>query len=284
MKTNSLLFLLVVFCFFQEAKAQYIKVDDTFTTQHLVEKVLVNSSCAQVSNFKETGDTFTTGKKSLGFFDFNGSAFPFKQGIFLSTWSSNNTPGPYIDNQRGGGNINWGGDADLDAALGISSTNASVIEFDFVPLTDYVSFNYFFASNEYQLYFPCQYSDGFAFLIKEKGSTTPYKNLAVLPGTTTPVSSKIVHPLINPVTTSNNVIPGCPAINENYFNGYNAFNSPINYAGQTKVLTAETKVTAGKTYHIKLVVADDIEEVYDSAVFIEAGSFSAKIDLGPDRL
>ncbi|OAZ04385.1 T9SS type B sorting domain-containing protein [Flavobacterium succinicans] len=284
MKTNSFLFLLVVFCFFQEAKAQYIKVDDTFNTLYLVEKVLVNSSCAQVSNFKETGDTFTTGKKSLGFFDFNGSAFPFKQGIFLSTWSSNNTPGPYVDNQRGGGSKNWGGDADLDAALGISSINASVIEFDFVPLTDYVSFNYFFASNEYQSYFPCQYSDGFAFLIKEKGSATPYKNLAVLPGTTIPVASTSVHPLINPVPTSNNVIPGCPAQNEIYFGGYNQFNSPINYAGQTKVLTAETKVTAGKTYHIKLVVADDREEVFDSAVFIEAGSFNAKIDLGPDRL
>lgn len=284
MKIKSFLFLLVVFCFFQNAKAQYIKVDDTFTTQYLVEKVLVNSPCAQVSDFKETGDTFTTGKKSLGFFDFNGTSFPFKQGIFLSTWSSNNTPGPYIDNQRGGGSRNWGGDPDLNAALGILSINASVIEFDFVPLTDYVSFNYLFASNEYQSYFPCEFSDGFAFLIKEKGSTTPYKNLAVLPGTTTPVSSKIVHPLINSVTTNNNVIPGCPAINENYFNGYNTFNSPINYAGQTRVLTAETKVTAGKTYHIKLVVADDREEVFDSAVFIEAGSFNSKIDLGPDRL
>lgn len=284
MKIKSFLFLLVVFCFFQKAKAQFIKVDDTFNTQHLVEKVLVNSSCAQVSNFSESGDTFTPSRKSLGFFDANGTSFPFKQGIFLSTWSSNNTPGPYVENQRGGGSKNWGGDVDLDAVLGISSINASVIEFDFVPLTDYVSFNYLFASNEYQSYFPCEFSDGFAFLIKEKGSTTPYKNLAVLPGTTTPVSSKIVHPLINPVTTSNGVRPGCPAINENFFNGYNAFNSPINYAGQTKVLTAETKVTAGKTYHIKLVVADDREEVFDSAVFIEAGSFSSKIDLGADRL
>ena len=283
MKIKSFLFLLVVFCFFQKAKAQFIKVDDTFNTQHLVEKVLVNSSCAQVSDFSESGDTFTPSRKSLGFFDANGTSFPFKQGIFLSTSSSNNTPGPFI-NQRGGGSKNWGGDADLDAALGISSINASVIEFDFVPLTDYVSFNYLFASNEYQLYYPCQYSDGFAFLIKEKGSTTPYKNLAVIPETTIPVASTSVHPLINPISNGNSTTSGCPAQNEIYFGGYNQSNSPINYAGQTKVLTAETKVTAGKTYHIKLVVADDREEVFDSAVFIEAGSFSSKIDLEPDRL
>ena len=102
MKIKSLLFLLAFFCYFQKAKAQFIKVDDTFNTQHLVEKVLVNSSCAQVSDFSESGDNFTPSRKSLGFFDFNGTSFPFKQGIFLSTWSSNNTPGPY-DNQRGGG-------------------------------------------------------------------------------------------------------------------------------------------------------------------------------------
>ena len=284
MKIKSFLFILAFFSFFQKAKAQYIKVDDTFNTQHLVEKVLVNSSCAQVANFSESGDTFTTGSKSLGFFDANGTSFPFKQGLFLSTWSSNNTPGPYVANQGNNGSKNWAGDADLDAALGISSINASVIEFDFVPLTDYVSFNYLFASNEYQENYPCSYSDGFAFLIKEKGSTAPYKNLAVLPGTTTPVSSKTVHPLINPIQNGSATFPGCPAINEIYFNGYNTFNSPINYVGQTKVLTAETKVTAGKTYHIKLVVADDQDERIDSAVFIEAGSFNVKIDLGPDRL
>ena len=73
MKIKSFLFLLVVFCFFQKAKAQFIKVDDTFNTQHLVEKVLVNSSCAQVSNFSESGDTFTPSRKSLGFFDFKPS-------------------------------------------------------------------------------------------------------------------------------------------------------------------------------------------------------------------
>ena len=106
----------------------------------------------------------------------------------------------------------------------------------------------------------------------------------MIPETTIPVASTSVHPLINPISNGNSTTSGCPAQNEIYFGGYNQSNSPINYAGQTKVLTAETKVTAGKTYHIKLVVADDREEIFDSAVFIEAGSFSSKIDLGPDRL
>lgn len=275
---------MLLFFVSQQTKAQYIKVDDTFSTQHLVEKVLVNSTCAQVSNYIESGDTFTPGQKSIGFFDATATSFPFKQGLFLSTWSSGNTPGPFIDNQNSSGSSNWKGDADLDAILGISSINASVLEFDFVPLTDFVSFNYLFASNEYQSYFPCEYSDGFAFLIKEKGSSTAYQNLAVVPETTTPVASTSVHPQIDPTPTNNTLHPGCSAKNENYFNGYNTFGNPINYAGQTKVLKAATKVTAGKTYHIKLVIADDRLIDYDSAVFIEAGSFSSKITLGPDRL
>jgi hypothetical protein len=49
-------------------------------------------------------------------------------------------------------------------------------------------------------------------------------------------------------------------------------------------LTAQTTVVAGKTYHIKLVIADQGGNYYDSAVFLEAGSFKSKIDLGSDRL
>ena len=68
-----------------------------------------------------------------------------------------------------------------------------------------------------------------------------------------------------------------------YFNGFNTPASPVNYSGQTIKMNAQTDVIAGKTYHIKLIIADDGEEYYDSAVFLEAGSFSAKMDLGPDR-
>lgn len=49
-------------------------------------------------------------------------------------------------------------------------------------------------------------------------------------------------------------------------------------------MNAQTSVVPGTTYHIKLVIADDKNQYYDSAVFLKAGSFSPKIDLGPDRL
>ena len=254
--------------------AQNITVDDSYTPQQLVENVLVNSSCATVSNYSATGDTAPVGQNSYGYFNNAGGSFPFKEGVLLSTWSANNSKGPYVFYRGDGNDTAWPGDTDLNQAIGISSTNATVLEFDFTPLTNFLSFDYIFASNEYKDESPCKYSDGFAFLIKEKGSAADYQNLAVIPETRTPVSSINIHPATN----------GCSAVNEKYYNGNNIATSPINYAGQTVVMNAQTAVVAGTTYHIKLVIADDKNEYFDSAVFLKAGSFAPKIDLGPDRL
>ncbi|MEN2413759.1 choice-of-anchor L domain-containing protein [Flavobacterium mesophilum] len=262
---------------------QYINIDDRRTPQQLIENVLVNSSCASASNATGKGDTFTVGQQSFAYFNAGSSGFPFAEGVILTTSTSRNAVGPYISN-NGGGNVNWTGDSDLNSILGINSINATVLEFDFVPLTDILSFNYIFASNEYQSFFPCEYSDGFAFLIKEAGTAGPYKNLAVLPNSTIPVSSTNVRPKIEPGYKSNgDPYPGCPAVNQNYFNGLNNNTSPVNYAGQTVVMNARTEVVTGKTYHIKLVIADDKNQYYDSAVFLQAGSFSSKIDFGADQ-
>jgi gliding motility-associated-like protein len=278
-------FLLVLFlsCLSSKINAQYISINDQKTPQELIDNILVNSSCVSISNTTGSGDTFTPGQNSFAYFNANGSNFPFSEGVVLTTSTSRNAVGPFITS-IGGGSTNWIGDADLNQILGINSINATSLEFDFVPLTDFLSFNYIFASNEYQYFFPCQYSDGFAFLIKEAGTSDPYQNLAVLPNTTEPVSSTKVRPKIEPGKTPNgDTYDGCDAVNENYFNGLNSASSPINYAGQVIEMNAQTKVVAGKKYHIKLVIADDDNQYYDSAVFLEAGSFSSKIDFGPDQ-
>ena len=265
--------------------AQFVKIDDQKTPQQLIENILVNSSCASATNATGKGDSFTPGKNSFAYFNAGTSGFPFSEGIVLTTSTSTEGIGPYVSN-IGSGDSRWSGDTDLNQILGINSINATSLEFDFVALTDIISFNYIFASNEYQYSFPCEYSDGFAFLIKEKGSTDPYKNIAVIPNTTTPVSSVNVRPDIPAGTgpgPTGTPYPGCPASNPSYFNGLNNNISPINYAGQTVVLNAQTAVTTGKTYHIKLVVADADQRYYDSAVFLQAGSFAAKIDFGKDR-
>lgn len=267
-----------------QLQAQSIIVNDTRNAIELVNLLSNNSSCIETENVNVTGDNFSAEKKSYGSFTNSSPNFPFQSGVVLSTWSSTESQGPFVRNQGGGSNL-WLGDADLDQALNINSVNATVLKFDFTPLTNTISFNYFFASNEYQDDFPCEYSDGFAFLIKEKESTAAYQNLAVIPNTTIPVSSTNIHPAIS--FMDDRTLKTCEASNESFFGQYNnspTNNSPINYAGQTRVLNAAATVVAGTTYHIKLVIADDRVNYYDSAIFIEAGSFNSKINLGPDRL
>jgi len=279
-------FLLVFFLCLLSAKikAQNITVDDSKTPESLVKNVLINSSCINTSNIKSSGNPTSSGS-SYASFNSGTSDFPFSGGIVLSTSASKNAEGPYIEaNSKGIQTKGWAGDDDLEKALNTTqSTQATVLEFDFVASTNVISFNYIFASNEYQTYFPCKYSDGFAFLIKEAESTEEYKNLAVLPNGITPVSSTTVHNAIEPYSDGTISSPGCPAQNEDFFDRYNTATSPINYAGQTKVMNARAQVIPNKKYHLKLVIADDDTREYNSAVFIEGGSFLSLVDFGADR-
>ena len=285
MKTAKTILFLVFLCSITTIVSAQINVNDNINEADLVGILTNNSPCVTPSNETAKGDTFTAGKNSYGSFDKDTSNFPFAKGIVLSTWSATNAIGPYITGNQGGGDASWSGDTDLNNALKITkSVNTTSLEFDFIPLTNFISFNYIFASNEYQKNYPCNYSDAFAFLIKEDTPMASYKNLAIIPGSLTPVSSENIHPLINDYTDNGVLRKGCQAINEKYFKGFNDATSPINYSGQTVVMNAQTNVIAGNKYHIKLVIADGKDVLLDSAVFLEAGSFSPKIDLGSDQL
>ena len=264
--------LLVLIC--SAASAQYISTDETYTPLQLIENVLINSGCASVSNVSVSGGNFVTGENSWGYFNANGSTFPFAEGIILSTGKIINAPGPNTFISDEGNVIGWNGDSDLNTALGITnSINATVLEFDFIPLGNQISFDYIFASEEYHGNATCTYSDGFAFLLKEVGSPT-YQNLALISNTTIPVKVTSVHP----------DIPGaCAAQNEQYFDAFNPLEYTTNFNGQTVVLTAKSVVLPGHQYHIKLVIADEGNYRYDSAIFLKGSSFSVGVDLGPDR-
>ncbi len=258
--------------------AQNIVVDSqTYSPQQLVEDILINSSCIEnvvVNNV--VGGDFGGTTQSYGYFDANGSSFPFQNGIVLTTGRLTNVPGPNTslsDDNAGG----WIGDSDLETALNENNTiNATILEFDFTAVASQISFRYIFASEEYQQGNPntCQYSDLFGFLIRPAGGSQ-YTNIALVPNTQTPVKVTTVHP---------DIPGGCAAINETYFESWNGPSAPINFNGQTKILTAIADVVPNQTYHVKLVIADEQNYRYDSAVFLEAGSFQLSTDLGPDLL
>ncbi|MBZ9652136.1 T9SS type B sorting domain-containing protein [Psychroflexus montanilacus] len=257
--------------------AQYVRTDpNTFSSQELIEDVLFSSNCVEnVQILESISGNFNDGMLSFGFFESIDSNFPFESGLVLSTGRLDNVDGPndtLSDDDAPG----WTGDADLENSLGISGTiNATVMRFTFTPNAQNISFRYIFASEEYQENNSntCIYSDAFAFLIRPVGSQN-YENIAVIPGTQTPVL----------VTTVRPEIPGaCEALNEEFFGQFNGTDAPINFNGQTAILTAEAEVIPNQDYEIKLVIADEQNYRYDSAVFLEANSFNVGFNLGIDR-
>jgi gliding motility-associated-like protein len=262
------------FCVFSQ---NVITDSQTFTPQQLIEDILIDSNCIEnvVVTNAVSGD-FGDSEKSYGYFDATGTGFPFQTGIVLSTGRLSNVQGPNDNLSDDDGN-NWTGDNDLEVALQETNTlNATILEFDFTSIANEISFRYIFASEEYQENNAntCNFSDLFGFLIRPINSST-YQNIALVPGTNTPVKVTTVHPEIP---------NGCAAQNEIYFDTFNPSTAPINFNGQTEILTATATTIPNQTYHVKLVIADEQNYRYDSAVFLEAGSFKLSSNLGPDRL
>lgn len=251
--------------------AQQVSVNNSVSPQDLIQNTLIQG-CVEVSNISSPSNGSSIGIGSFGYFERDASGFPFENGIVLTTGNATSAGNGQNNDILNEGDATWLTDSDLETALGITGTvNATSIEFDFVSISNQIQFNYILASEEYFGNFPCEYSDGFAFLIRQAGTTDPYVNIALVPGTTIPVNTNTVH---------DDIIGFCPASNGEYFEGYNL--GDTNYNGRTTVLSATATIQPNVQYQIKLVIADQTDQNYDSAVFIEGNSFDASVDLGED--
>ncbi len=253
-----------------------------YTPLQLVKDVLISSgtnSCVtpNVSNVQVSPNLpATNANRSWGYFNRGTTSFPFKDGIVLSTGYAQKAGNSYISSTLGD-DLPTGSDPDLVAATNPSATlnDAVILEFDFVPTSSQVKFNYLFASEEYTGTFPCSFSDAFALLLKPVAGG-PYVNMAVLPAPGTgPVSVTNIHPQNSFAGTN----MGCGAPNVAFFGGYNTANIETNFNGRTVPLQATATVVPGQAYHFKMVLADAIDSSYDSAVFLDGGSFNIGVEL-----
>ena len=254
-----------------------------YTVEELVTDVLIDSQCNQAFNItSSTGSDFGS-TNGIGYFEANGSSWPFENGLIMTSGDVANAPGPesgvLLD-----GTYAWPGDGDLEAFIpGLNAgdtNNASIIEFEFVPVSNSMSFDFIFAAEEYGT-FQCTFTDAFAFLLTDSAGNTT--NLAIVPGTEDPISVLTVR--------DDQYNGACESVNEEWFANYYGpgglppLTSPTNFIGHTEVMTASATVIPNEVYTIKLVVADDGDTIYDSAVFIDGGSFDiGQLDLGEDIL
>jgi hypothetical protein len=194
-----------------------------------------------------------------------GSVVGFNEGIVLGTGSVQTTAtgkGVEGPNQTGHNTTinNSPGDADLNTLSGKTTFDAAVLQFDFVPQSSTVQFTYVFSSDEYNEFANSNFNDTFGFLVNGQ-------NCALVPGTNTPVA-------VNTINGGNPL--GTNAQHPNLYrnNDLNDGGGSINTEmdGLTVPLTCNASVNAGATNHLKLAIADATDTLYDSNVFIQAGS------------
>lgn len=245
-------------------------VDTTLTPTQLAQSLV--GTGVSISNV-----TFTGGAGSTGSFTFaDSTVIGFGQGIVLSSGSAADVVGPNLSDWTSTTfpvqpSDPWGpGDADLTALSGYPTYDAAVLEFDFTPNANQVTFQYAFASDEYPEWVNTAFNDVFAFYV----NGVNYATVHTIAGDTTSPSVPVA---VNNINHGNalypDFVPARPDLfRENYFNPSGPSLLDLEQDGITTVLTFQAPVTPGVTNHMKLAIADASDGIYDSAVFIQAGS------------
>lgn len=211
-----------------------------------------------------SGVTSSCNSDSLGAVDF-GATSPFYEGatvthIGLSTGDLNLavTDSNIYDGSTG--EMGSPGDADLEVILGGGATNdACVLEFDVTSndgSSKQINFQYYFASEEYNEYVD-QFNDAFALWADGV-------NVALIPGTTTPVTINNVNVNVNSAFYNDNDLDTAnPAPFRTAFDGFT-----------TKLTTAPITVPDAGPVHLKIAVADAVDDAFDTATFLVGGSLT----------
>ena len=254
-----------------------ITVDNSLTPQEYVEQVLVGGGVT-VTNVTYNGQSNAMGGQfAIGSFQSVNTILPLDSGLVLSSGSVLGIPSGSTTFDPGSG---LSGDQDLLELSGQSSINDySILEFDFIPTGDTVSFNYIFASYEYTSFTCSQYNDAFGFFISGPGISGPFSNnamnIAVVPNTNIPITINTINDGLNADAGNYcyNADPNWQANSIYYVDNDNEVD--MNFNGLTVTLTAWAEVICGETYHIKLAIGDAVDSGLDSGVFLEGGSFSS---------
>jgi len=223
--------------------------------------------------------TYTGTTQQIGAFG-GTSNIGFASGVVISSGATTELVGPASFQSSGTINVSGISNADLLSVANLAATavgsgtitstkDAAILEFDFVPVSNIVSFNFVFSSEEYLTFVNTVFNDVFGFFVSGPGITGPYAspagfpngstNLALVPGTNTPITISTIHPGLNSQYYVNNT---------DTTQAMNGFTTPI---------PVTFSVICGETYHFKFAVADCQDNYLSTAVFMQSGSFSSAV-------
>ena len=236
-----------------------------YTTQSIITDVLLGDGIS-ISNLAYIGDS-----AAIGYFTQGEVYLNMEEGMLLSNGSAEqaNQIGGYFASANNNSTA-ANNDPDIITITNFAVYDASKYLILLVPTYDTLTIRYVWASEEYPEYACSLFNDAFGIFISGPGIDGPYENnginIAMLPDTNLAVSINNIHP------ENGN---GCAPFNEQYYNDNNYSVSPPVYDGFTTVFTAQVAVAPGQPYFLKLIIGDAGDGIFDSGVFLEAGSLSS---------
>jgi gliding motility-associated-like protein len=265
---------------FLQGQTTAMQVTPVDNIDQLVRDVFIKEGeCSRVSNIQLIGREAGVGAFSV---DAGAISIGLSGGLILSTGDAIDVVGPNeTNNTTSSGDLN-SSDYDLRRLSGRDVFDATGIEFDFVPSSSVVSFNYVFASEEYCEFVNQEFNDVFGFFVSGPGLNGKFDrnaiNVALLPDTDERVAINSVNHLRNAQFFIPNFLdrdieecklpPRFEPLRDVEFDGF------------TTRLRATIEVIPCQTYHIRLVVGDVSDNILDSGVFLEANSFDLGENIG----
>jgi hypothetical protein len=204
-------------------------------------------------------------RRAIGSFSDSSSIIEIEKGIVLTTGyaaSINKNPALPLYNFPGSYNHGLENIPELSPLISGNSKDGLILKFDFQPQTPLITFDYVFASLEYNGYACSEYSDPIAIFISGPGIDGE-KNIAVVPNTEIPVSINSINNIVNPDTLAGL----CTSTFPQYFNPFPLHGLIFN--GSTVKMQASQEVTPCEQYTIRIMIADGSDESFDSALFIK---------------
>lgn len=257
----------IIFCNLHLNAQVQVRLSNTsnFTPKDMIENIFLGEG-VEVLDVKYDGEN-----KSTGYFSNGMNVISLERGIIMTTGDAAQASFPNsktINSSTSSGTMFK--DSELSKAIGSTELNdISRFEITFIPFFDTISFRYVFASEEYPGYSCDKYNDVFGFFISGQdpaGGFYENKNVALIPGTNEAVSINNVHPAY---------LNNCTAKNVEFYNENPLGSHSMVYNGYLDVFSASARVVPCTVYKIKIAIADVVDNLYDSAVFLEAKSFSA---------
>ncbi len=178
----------------------------------------------------------------------------------------------------------------MDGGYPDKFNNIAVLDFWVIPQSCKMSFKYCFGSEEYPNYVCTQYNDFFGLFCDGPydDNGDPYTNggtfysnptnIAIIPGTYEEEDFESGTPVMINTVNNGNSNSSCGIKNQKYFlDNRKQKCKSTSLTGYTKRLeTAVVQTVPNKKYHIQIAICNINDQALQSAVFLEANSFTAE--------